>query len=166
MTTEASTRVPIGIEIRKPKRQEMSKIIRLRTKVFFNGKLGRQVYDEEQFADENPNTIHAAAFDGKKLVGTGLIYPNFTPDTDTLHVSAVAVDPDYTRRGIGSAVMDFLETEAAPLGASIINLTAICDAIPFYTSLGYQERPSTQSGNWDKFMFKLLDPASGLNHAR
>lgn len=52
----------------------------------------------------------------------------------------MAVDPAHSRRGLGSLVLQRLETRAADLGATVVTLNARQEAQEFYRKHGYRVR--------------------------
>lgn len=59
-------------------------------------------------------------------------------DTDTGEVCGVYVHPDYARRGVGSAILDHLETHALDVGLDETHLVASKNAVGFYERCGYE----------------------------
>lgn len=55
---------------------------------------------------------------------------------DEIH--AVYVHPEHARRGVGSALLEHLETAAAACDVRALHLSSSLTAVPFYTAHGYQ----------------------------
>lgn len=90
----------------------------------------------QQLASEH-DCIHFGAYDGTgRLVGTALM--DLLPDGHTAQMRQVAVAPECQRTGVGRAVIERFEAEAASRGLDTIILHAREAAIPFYESLGYE----------------------------
>ena len=68
----------------------------------------------------------------EQIVGTGMI------DLVTGKIDAVFVAPESMGRGIGRAVMAYLEGLAIDKGLSDIHLDATLNAAPFYRALGFK----------------------------
>jgi ribosomal protein S18 acetylase RimI-like enzyme len=76
------------------------------------------------------------AWDGDVPVGSA----RFHPEPDHLYVGRVAVPPAYRRRGIASALMDFIEDHARALGFTETRVQvrqALPSNVALYESLGY-----------------------------
>jgi ribosomal protein S18 acetylase RimI-like enzyme len=76
------------------------------------------------------------AWDGDVPVGSA----RFHPEPDHLYVGRVAVPPAYRRRGIASAMMDFIEDHARSLGyveTRVQVRQALPSNVALYESLGY-----------------------------
>lgn len=89
----------------------------------------------------DPDTNVVVVPEGDRLIGFGIMFYR-----DTLaHLQLLAVRPDARRRGIGSAVLDWLENVASVAGITTIRLEARQDnaaALAFYRKHGYRERAS------------------------
>lgn len=53
-------------------------------------------------------------------------------------VCAVYVDPNYTRQGVGTLLLDVMEKEARSQNIQKLELSASTNAKPFYQSCGYK----------------------------
>jgi GNAT superfamily N-acetyltransferase len=60
------------------------------------------------------------------------------PATDAARIRAFFVDPDYTRRGVGRALLERCEAEARAQGFARFELMSTLSGIPLYEALGYQ----------------------------
>jgi GNAT superfamily N-acetyltransferase len=56
---------------------------------------------------------------------------------DRAIVRSVFVDPGCARRGIGSALMRWIEADCARAGVTLLTLTATLSGVPLYGVLGY-----------------------------
>lgn len=79
---------------------------------------------------------------------------------DSAHLNLLAVEPDYQRRGIGQALVRWLEESAVVAGTFIIHLEVRAQnkrARQFYRRLGYVEQhrlPRYYSGIEDAIRFR------------
>jgi ribosomal protein S18 acetylase RimI-like enzyme len=76
------------------------------------------------------------AWDGDVPVGSA----RFHPEPDHLYVGRVAVPPAFRRRGVASAMMDFVEGHARSLGYAETRVQvrqALPSNVALYESLGY-----------------------------
>jgi GNAT superfamily N-acetyltransferase len=60
------------------------------------------------------------------------------PNVDAAKIRAFFVDPEYTRKGIGRALLARCETEAQMQGFRRFELMGTMSGVPFYQALGYQ----------------------------
>ena len=63
-------------------------------------------------------------------------------DDDTAHLYLLAVDPRYRRKGVGEALLNWLEVSALTAGIGIITLECRAtnqQALSFYRQAGYRE---------------------------
>lgn len=75
-------------------------------------------------------------YDGDILVGA-VAYE--LPDSDTVEISRLIVDPEHARRGHGRALLDHLD-QLEPRPISLVSTgTANTPAVRLYLSRGYQE---------------------------
>ncbi len=90
----------------------------------------------ERLPDEDAAT-HAAAYDAATgaLLGVGRLQKS----SETMgQVRCVAVSPTAQGRGVGKALMAYLEAAARQQGLTEIVLEAREGAVPFYLSIGYE----------------------------
>ncbi len=81
--------------------------------------------------DADPDCTHAIALDPDDTpVGTARL------DAEG-HIGRVAVHADWRRRGVGSALMQFLTDAARERGHPRIEISAQLQALPFYEAIGY-----------------------------
>ena len=59
-------------------------------------------------------------------------------DAESGEIVGVYVHPEYDRRGVGTAVLERLETAAADRGHGRVELTASKNAVGFYERRGYE----------------------------
>lgn len=69
-------------------------------------------------------------------------YIVFYPDGDHVHLESVAVLPDRSRQGIGSALISFAEATALKQGFGAVELhtnEAMTENLEMYPKMGYRE---------------------------
>jgi len=62
----------------------------------------------------------------------------FSLTPDGAHVRAFYVSPDFTRRGVGQAMMAVAAAAARSLGNQILSIHASLNAVPFYRAQGFE----------------------------
>ena len=116
--------------------------------------LGTEAYDNEQvhawlsnvppeaypIGKPDHSVVVAEFEDGDdEMVGFGLLdCDSDAHDDSTGEVGAVYVHPDHAREGVGSAILDSLESAAREAGLETLVLTASRNAIDFYSARGYE----------------------------
>ena len=98
------------------------------------------VFMEEQgfkneFDDIDETAIHAVGFIDGVPAATGRVFP--AEEDGAYYLGRLAVRKEFRKGGTGSAIVAFLENEAAKHGASKIILHAQIQAQPFYEKNGY-----------------------------
>jgi len=73
---------------------------------------------------------HVVVLDGE-VVGMGMV------DLDSGQVDAIFVRPDMMGKGVGRAMMAFLEARAREAGLAQLSLDSTLNAAPFYRSVGF-----------------------------
>ena len=66
------------------------------------------------------------------------------PETESARIRAFYVHPNWSRRGIGSSILELCEGAARQAGFSKIELVATLPGEPLYLSRGYQKRKPIQ----------------------
>ena len=85
--------------------------------------------------DADPSTLHVAAFVPEAgLIGCGRAH---WLAAGTAQVRLMAVAPDWEGQGVGRAILQWLEAEAARRGARRMVLEAREAAVAFYRRCGY-----------------------------
>jgi len=87
-------------------------------------------------ADRETNTV--VALDGDRLLGFGIMKYR----DDEAHLLLLAVRADHARRGVGTAMLNWLERSALVAGVGQVYLEARAtngEARAFYRGLGYRE---------------------------
>ena len=87
-----------------------------------------------------PDGLHVLAYRGKQLVGhavvtTRWLQPDTLPLLKTAYVDAVATDPAYQGRGIGSSVMRHLASVIQGYELACLET----ERVSFYAQLGWEE---------------------------
>lgn len=91
------------------------------------------------FAKENLFVIHWH----NELVGAVQIHPR----NDALDIAQLEIDPEYQRKGIGTAVIRDVQHQATAM-ATDVHLQVLkidTDAAPLYRALGFQETGTTET---------------------
>ena len=81
----------------------------------------------------------------------------FYPLDDHFHLENVAVDPAFQRRGIGSRLIEFVESEVRAAGYSRIELYTnlmMTENLELYPRLGYCEFDRRREDGFDRVYFK------------
>ena len=87
----------------------------------------------EVLADED-QAIHAIAVEGEEVLGVARMHES-SPNQG--QVRCVAIDTAAQGKGIGKAIMAYLEDQAKTKGWTEIVLEARENAVPFYERIGY-----------------------------
>lgn len=93
----------------------------------WSGRMTPESYAEPLFT----RTLLVAEVDGGRVAG----FAQFLPGEGV--IEGVYVDPDFSRQGVGRALVAAVEDEAVRLGIARISLDASLNAVPFYSALGY-----------------------------
>jgi predicted GNAT family N-acyltransferase len=80
--------------------------------------------------DQDEQSLHAIAWDGGKVVGTGRLLPEGK-------IGRMAVVKEWRRRGVGAAILETLLAEAARRGHREVRLSAQLQAAEFYRAHGF-----------------------------
>ena len=92
-----------------------------------------QPLGSEVLADED-QAIHAIAVEGTEVVGVARMHESTEKQGQ---VRCVATATEAQGRGIGKAIMAYLEEKAKQKGWTEIVLEARENAVPFYQAIGY-----------------------------
>jgi len=104
---------------------------------------GRPIEDCVFDGDKDPQTIHLGAFIENKLVGILSAYQKNTSAFDvkeSYQLRGVAVLTTAHRKGIGRALMAYIEQILQQRKIDLIWLNARITAVDFYTALEYQQK--------------------------
>ena len=116
------------------------------------------LYPEKDITDMEMNMdregYHFGAFTDNKLVGVVSLFP----DGKDLQFRKLAVDPAFQRRGVGSALLDHVESFALQNGGIRIWCNARTTATGFYLESGYGRtgRLFSKNGLEYEIMAKLV----------
>jgi GNAT superfamily N-acetyltransferase len=89
--------------------------------------------------DDAPTTIHVGAFAGALLVGCASVMRRPLDGEDALQLRGMATAPDRVGRGIGTAVLRFVEEDLAPSeGVRLLWCNARTSASGFYAGAGWK----------------------------
>ena len=115
---------------------ELEGAVAVRMRVFV-GEQGIPAAVEVDEADSDPDTVHAVALHGDRVIATGRLLPDV--DGKGPHVGRMAVEPQWRRSGVGGRLLTFLEEHSRALGFRQITLHAQEYVKSFYAGHGYQE---------------------------
>ena len=102
--------------------------------------------------------VHVAEVDG--AVAGALV---IRPAGGALLLESVAVAPGLQGRGIGRALIEFAEAQAAELGLGAVELytnAAMTDNVALYPRLGYEEVGRRTEDGYDRVFFRKRLPQS------
>jgi GNAT superfamily N-acetyltransferase len=89
--------------------------------------------------DDEPTTVHVGAFAGALLVGCATIMRRPLDGEDALQLRGMATAPDRMRRGIGTAILRFVEEDLAhSMGVRVLWCNARTSASGFYAGAGWK----------------------------
>lgn len=91
----------------------------------------QQVPETLEWDDADATCIHALALDAQgRPIGTGRLLPDG-------HIGRMAVIPQWRRRGVGGAILEFLIGHAWQQGHAAVHLNAQTHALGFYARHGF-----------------------------
>jgi predicted GNAT family N-acyltransferase len=120
------------LRVRIAEPAEVADALALRHEVFV---LGQNVDPDLERDELDAAAVHAVAYDGDRLVGTGRLV---SWSAEQAHVGRMAVSDAARGQGVGAAVLRCLERAAIRLGHSEVALHAQVHAAGFYSRAGYQ----------------------------
>ncbi|MDB4474282.1 GNAT family N-acetyltransferase [Opitutaceae bacterium] len=86
--------------------------------------------------DEFENVAHhRAVFTNDTAIAAGRLHQ---VDSAVAQIRAMAVDPAYQKQGLGSQILNALESVARDQGLEKVKLHARDEAVPFYQKHGYE----------------------------
>jgi GNAT superfamily N-acetyltransferase len=80
------------------------------------------------------------ALEGGRAIGTGSLANYGSTENPSYYGTAIFVSPEFHGIGIGTQIMQKVETKAIELGADKITIRAAINARTFYEKLGYTYR--------------------------
>ena len=92
--------------------------------------------------DDDPTTLHLAAFDGDKIVCIGSFYEASHPDVPgsrRFQLRGMATDEEYRRQRLGAKLLDKGMEIARERGGDVIWCNARTGAISFYIAQGFEQ---------------------------
>ena len=145
------------IKVRPARREELERVNELRKQVNdlhvegrpghfrpgFNPELRQHVYDQFESGNED---VLVALIDGEVAGFATVVYVHrpegpYTLPLDYYHVNEFGVDAAYRRRGVGTALVDYMKADARDRGFTRIDLDAWAfntDAKAFYDQVGFR----------------------------
>lgn len=128
----------------------------IRRKVF----VAEQGFSEElEFDDIDQTAWHIVLTSRGKPVGTGRLFVRNPNRPSVFTIGRLAVLREYRKTGAGRLIMEYLEKEAARLGAGMLILCAQVQAQGFYKKCGYRRtlhRPVDDEGVPHVYMEKRI----------
>ena len=82
--------------------------------------------------------LAVAAVEGDRVIGAAMGFTDPYADEDIFFVSELFVVPERKQRGIGRALLAFLESELKGRGVSVMQLISIEHNVPFYNRCGVE----------------------------
>jgi len=114
-------------------RSDVENCLRLRWTVFVEEQNVPPSLEVDAY-DRDPQTVHALGFHGAIPAATGRV---IFLEGRVAKIGRMAVIDDVRGRGLGLAVLKFLESEAKGRGATSVTLGAQVQARSFYEKQGY-----------------------------
>lgn len=138
---------------RAESRRELAQVREIRDRVFVEEQGVPEHMEEDELDAE---AVHAVALWNGRAVGTGRVVPI---GDDEGRIGRLAVVRIWRRRGIGGAVLAFLEDHARSTDISRISLHAQLHANEFYARRGYVKQgiPFAEAGIPHVKMSKFLN---------
>ncbi len=78
------------------------------------------------------------------------------PATDAAKIRAMYTDPDFTRRGIGTRIIQLCENAARDAGFKRVELMATVAGVPLYLNQGYESNDDGKFADVDGIQIPLL----------
>ena len=119
-------------EVRVARPAELASCLEVRRQVFV---VEQDVWVDEEVDGKDPECTHFVAINGAKTVGTARLR---VTESGEARAERVAVLTQMRGQGLGHALMNLLEAEAARQGHLRIVLHAQVDVIAFYEARGYE----------------------------
>ena len=88
--------------------------------------------------DDDPNARHYGAFENGRLIGCVTLHPSKWQALPAFQLRGMAVVPDLRSRGIGAAMIEFLERDLNDNPVRQLWCNARVPAANFYRRLGWQ----------------------------
>ncbi len=128
-------------------------------------------YDEEQRLAWMAQAEDAAAFAERLRSMVTLVvqldgeYLGFGALKDDKVIDMLYVHPDYAGEGVGTALVEALETIAAARGAETISTEASDSALPFFQRRGYQSVQRNSAAIDDQWLYNttMTKPLAGAS---
>lgn len=133
------------IEVREASEEDAEEILRVHSTSI--RRLGPEAYDEHQVdawdrEDREPDDyIESIRDDEKRVVvaiSEGTVVGFGDVNLEEGEITAVYVDPDHVREGVGTALLERLEAIARENGLGSLELLSTLVAVDFYEDAGYE----------------------------
>jgi GNAT superfamily N-acetyltransferase len=94
--------------------------------------------------EEDDRLVACGGWSGRKKLFSGTteqagVEGRLDPAVDAAKIRAMFVDPAYARRGLGRAILEAAEADAARSGFRSSELMATLPGVPLYSACGYEE---------------------------
>jgi putative acetyltransferase len=151
------------MEVRRAKLEELPELIELQTRSL--QELSKEHYTPEEIAAIVENQIEGrtlvdeicfVAEDEGQIVGFAGILK------EKSRISAMYVDPNWARQGIGSTLLAAVEAEAKQRGVRTLSVLSSLMAIPFYESQGFAILWSTELPTQSRLEIRCKELAKSL----
>lgn len=119
------------LEVRAARPDEIDTCLAIRHEVFV---LGQGVPAPLEVDGKDPECAHFIAYEKGEAIGTARLR---VTEKGVAKAERVAVRPGHQGKGVGTALMQAVEGEAARRGFPEIVLSAQVQVVPFYEALGY-----------------------------
>lgn len=116
---------------------EPAQVLALRQSVLRPGRaLAAAVFD----GDDEPGTLHLAAFLEQDIIGAASLFRRAFPFEKVLswQLRGMAVAPELRRQGIGHALLQFCVARVAQRGGGLLWCNARAEAAGFYRVAGFE----------------------------
>lgn len=87
----------------------------------------------------NFESLSIAAVHEGEIIGGALGFVDPYADEDFFFVSELFVVPEWKKKGVGKAIMHFLEEQLKARGISVIQLVSINENVSFYQKTGMEK---------------------------
>ena len=92
---------------------------------------------QDEFDELDDRSIHLVLYEDNKAVATGRLFPLNT-DKSLFKFGRIAVLNEYRKLHLGSKLLQLLDEKAVSMGATVVQLSAQCNAQKFYEKNNYQ----------------------------
>jgi GNAT superfamily N-acetyltransferase len=131
------------VKIRDVEAPDVAAVVRLLTQLGYPADAPAVARRLERLTESDSDRLFVAEVDGEVVGLAGLhVSPSVEYDAPAAKVSAIVVDEDHRRLGIGEALLQAVELDARERGCGLLFLTTAHrrrDAHEFYRRLGFEQ---------------------------